>query len=330
MFHRSWLPKHKDKIFALSKTKIPLTKFQQLFPDVAAEDFSDGENVYALPIYIDTLSLIYNKDIFNSSAVAMPPKTWDEFKILIPKIRKIDNRTGAILRAAGAIGGTQNSIHNASDILDLIMMQFGVSFPKSAAEKVSLRDAEEALNFYTDFANASSLFYTWDDKFGDSLEVFSNGKTAIIFDYQSIIKNLKEKNPYLNIKSSPMLQFDLDNPINYPNYWGLAISNKSRNPIAAQDFILAFTTDEKIAEAYLKSSGHPPALRSLIARYQNDPDLGIFTKQALSARSWYQIDYNFINQTFSDMIESVIMNRSSIKDALEIAQNKINSFSISQ
>jgi len=328
MFHRSWLKKHGDKVLPFDQTKISLVKLQQLFPYVVEQDFSDGKNIYALPLYIDTLAVIYNKDIFDAAAIVSPPSTWDEFKILIPKLRKIDPKTNAILRAAGAIGGSLNSIHNASDILDLIMMQTDISsFPKTPDEKISFsQKQQDALNFYVEFVNPKSLVYTWDDNFSpDSLEAFANEKTAIIFDYQTNLKVLKEKNPYLNIGVSPMLQFDLDKPINFANYWGLAISKKSKNPAASQDFILSFVANETNSQAYLQSSNRPPALRSLIKKYQNDPILGVFANQALSARSWYQNDYNFINQVFSDMIKAVLVGKLSIKDALESAANKINS-----
>ena len=327
MFHRSWLGKHKDKILAFDKTKISLTKLRELFPSVIEQDFSDGQNIYALPLYIDTLATIYNKDIFDATAIAIPPTTWQEFKILIPRLRKIDPKTSAILRAAGAIGGSKTSIHNASEILNLIMMQANLSFPKNASEQLSFPlESEELLSFYVEFANPKSLVYTWNDGFSQgSLETFSNEEVAIIFDYQDNLKILKKKNPYLDIGVSSMLQFDLDKPINFANYWGLVISNKSKNPAAAQSFILNLALNETNSRKYSQLSGRPPALRKLISQYQDDPNLGVFANQALSAKSWYQQDYNFINQVFSDTIKSVLVGKLSIRDALETAENKINS-----
>ena len=326
MFHRSWLPANADKVLAFDKTKISLTKLRNLFPSVVEQDFTYGENIYALPLYIDTLATFYNKDIFDNLAIAVPPKTWDEFKLLIPKLRKIDQKTNTIIRAAGAIGGSNNSIHGASDIFTLVAMQEGVSFPKNPGEQLSFGSkGQNALAFYTEFANQKSLIYAWDDVFNYSLDAFANGQSAIIFDYQRTINVLKKKNPYLNIGIAPMLQFDLESKVNFADYWGLAISKKSPNPLAAQDLILALTTNDTYAKTYLLSSGRPPALRSLINKYQDDPDLGVFSQQALSASSWYQVDSDFISQAFSSMIESALANQVSIKDTLEVAENKINS-----
>ncbi len=326
MFHRSWLPKHYNKIYSFDTAKMSPSKLAELFPEVIEQDFSDGQYVYSLPLYLDSLATIYNKDVFNAAAVALVPKTWQEFEVLTPKLKKIDSETNAIIRAAGAIGGSNKSIYNASDILSLIMMQSGVSFPKNSSERLSFfLTGQEPLDFYLSFSNPKSLVYTWNDGFfQSSLDDFANGKIAIIFDYQSAIKTLKKKNPYLNFGVASMLQLDLDKPVNLADYWGLAISSKSKNLTASQDFILTITTDETLNKAYLLSANRPPALRILISQYQITPVLGIFASQALSAQSWYQKDRNSASQAFSDMIESVSLGKFSIRDALENAQNKIN------
>ena len=40
-------------------------------------------------------------------------------------------------------------------------------------------------------------------------------------------KNIKEKNPFLNIELS-MLQFPNKKSVNYANYWGLAVRSKAK------------------------------------------------------------------------------------------------------
>lgn len=325
MFGNTWLAKHGDKVLPFDKTKISLTKLQQLFPTVVEQDFYNGTNIYALPLYIDTLATIYNKDIFDSLAIAVPPKTWLDLELLIPKLRQIDSKTNKLKRAAVAIGGSNQSIDGASDILNLLMMQKGVEFPQSASEKINFgQQGEDALNFYLQFSNPKSLTYTWDDNFSDSsLSAFSSNQVAVIFDYAKNTSVLNKQNPYLSIGIAPMMQFDSAIP-SFAKYWGLAVSKNSKNYSLAQDFIIFLTTNGTNSKKYLGASGHSPALKSLIAQYQDDPILGVFASQALSARSWRQVDSDFISQTFSDMIKTVLANKSSVKDALYEAGDKIN------
>ncbi len=185
----------------------------------------------------------------------------------------------------------------------------------------------EAFNFYLQFADPSSDYYTWNDNIDNSLNLFSQGDLAIMFNYQSAVQIIKEKNPYLSFGASLMPQFDTGRPMNYSDYWGLAVSAQSANKVASWNFVVSATADPKVSEAYLGANGKPPALRSLIDKYKNDPSLGVFAKQALTAKSWSQPDSNGVKQILSDMIESVINGKLSSDKALGQAVNQILSLS---
>ncbi len=327
MFHNTWLTKHYGKVMPLPvESGFSITQMRQLFPQVIEADFTNGGNIYALPIYIDTLAFLYNKDFFDAKGVAMTPKNWNEFQYVIPRLRELDfgNR---IIKAGAAIGGSERSIDKASDLLSLIMLQLGTQMINQSGEAEFARTgADKALNFYLQFSNPNSQSYTWNDNLRPSLDNFSQGGAGAIFNYQSAISVIKAKNPYLNLAVSPMLQLaGANQPINYADYWGLTVSNQSQNPGIAWNFILYFSADPAIAEQYLEISKRPPALRSLIQKYLNDPDLGVFASQALTARSWAQPDSAGVRRIFSDMIESVLSGRLLIDSALEQAENEVNS-----
>jgi ABC-type glycerol-3-phosphate transport system substrate-binding protein len=120
-----------------------------------------------------------------------------------------------------------------------------------------------------------------------------------------------------------MLQLGTGGEVNYANYWGLAVSNKSLNKTLAYPFILNSTTDPQTSVTYLNATSRPPALRSLITLNSKNPGLGIFARQALTARSWYKIDDTSIDSIFSRMIDSVITGQLSATDALNQAEEKI-------
>src|SRR3989338_7391256 len=75
---------------------------------------------------------------------------------------------------------------------------------------------------------------------------------------------------------------------------------------------------------YLSETSRPSARRDLIDIQRNDPQLGIFAVQALSAKSWFQIDNNSIDNIFADMVYDVNLGRASIRSALRAAESKIN------
>lgn len=333
MIHNTWLPKHYNKISPLPQEKLSFTDYSgQLFPKVVENDFTAKNVIYAFPLSIDTLAFIYNKDIFDKSGVALTPTTWDEFQNIIPKLRILD-KTGKISQAAAAIGGTDKSINRATDLLNLLMLQIGTQMVDSDFTRATFSQTGtngfspglSALNFYTQFTNPVNSDYTWNEGLHYSLDAFAEGSTATIFNYAYQLPDVKTKNPFLNFGVAPMPQYNQANPVNYANYWGYTVSNKSSYSDLAWDFILLLTTNKDNVKSYLQETQKPPALRFFIQdpTYLNDPVLGVFTKQILTAQSWLQIDNNKVETIFSDMIESVISGQQTAKTAINQAEAQI-------
>ena len=325
MIHSSWLPKHADKLSPIATSQLQIGRLRDLFPTVVEQDFApDGGLVYALPLYIDTLAMLYNQTIFDSEGIALTPKNWEEFQNLIPRLRELGS-DGRLIKAAAAIGGSAKSVSRAADLLSVLMLQAGVPM---VAPDFSRADFSEAgrtpLEFYTHFANPASEFYTWHDAFLNSLDSFAQEKTAIIFNYSSQVPVLQDKNPFLEIGVAPLPQpKGAEREVNYASYWGLAVANKFSNPLGAWNFIWALTINEKQAGVYGEKTGRLPALRTLLGQKLNDPILGVFARQALSARSWPQIDNLAIEAAFSKMIEDAVSGRLPLRETLQEAERTI-------
>ncbi len=112
-------------------------------------------------------------------------------------------------------------------------------------------------------------------------------------------------------------------PIAYPHYWGYAVAKQSKNPALAWDFVLSLTTNQSTVKDFISKTGKPPALNSLISEYLTDPNLNVFARQALIARSWPEIDSAAISQTFSEMIQSVITGAAYPAAALKTAADEV-------
>jgi ABC-type glycerol-3-phosphate transport system substrate-binding protein len=121
-----------------------------------------------------------------------------------------------------------------------------------------------------------------------------------------------------------MPQLNIEQFINYSDYWGIAVSRQSKNQISGWNFIIAVTADPDMSEIYLKATGKPPALRSLIEKYKTDANLSVFAKQALTAKAWMKSDSKVINQIISNMIEYVLSGKLSSDKAMNQAKNEIN------
>lgn len=325
MFHRSWVAKHGDKIVATPDSQFSLFNLRQMFPDVIETDFGFNQKVYALPLYLDTLAMLYNKDIFNAKNVALVPTTWEDLKNIVPVLVNFDF-SRQIKKAGAAIGGSDISINKASDLITTLFLQFNPSF-KSKKEKPLSFESEsvKALNFYLQFSNSSSDYYTWSEDFtNNSVDAFASGNAAIIFNYNRAIPKIKEKNPYLNFSVAPLPQVNPGQPVNFADYWGVAVSKQSKQQTQSWNFIISLTTNSQILASYLKESHRPPALRTLINQNLKDVDLGVFAKQSLTAKSVYQKDNIAFKKTISNMIESILTGKTDVSTAMRQANAEIN------
>ncbi|MCL4405429.1 MAG: extracellular solute-binding protein [Patescibacteria group bacterium] len=330
MFNNSWLPKHNNIVVPAPSSLISASTFESIFPQVATNDFVNGGHIYAMPLSIDTLALIYNRDIFNQSGIAVPPATWSQFEKVVLQTRK--ETYGIITRPAVALGGTLNSMANATDILNLLFLQEGTQMldPNTGQATFASQQGQAALSFYTKFAVPGGTYYTWYDPTGSALNSFASGKSAMFLGYASQIPQIKSQNPNINLGVSAMPQFSLSSQVNYPDYWGLAVSRESQYPTEAWDFINFVTTNQSVADSYAASSGRPPALRSLIAQYQSNATLGPYASQALTAEDWVQPDSDAVSTIFSNMIESVLNKSASVNRALQVAETSVNSLGTGQ
>ena len=333
MIHNTWLPKHKGKITPLPQQiageKTPLftlKDFKDQFVDVAEKDLVVGSDIYGLPLYVDTLALYYNKDIFNSLGIANPPKTWSEFNDSVEKITISENN---IISRSGAAIGTARNVNRSTDILSLLMLQSGVPMTNddnTSAEFTKITDGQDvgqvALEYYTDFANPAKRVYTWNNAQHYSVDAFQEGLAAMMFNYAHQVALLRSKAPRLNFGVAPMPQLNTSQTANYASYWVPTVSKFSKNSVAAWKFLVYLSSAPGVVP-YLNSATHPVARRDLVDQQQNEPEIGVFAKQALSAKSWYQIDNLAIENILADLIDDVNFKRRTVAEALRAAENKI-------
>jgi ABC-type glycerol-3-phosphate transport system substrate-binding protein len=327
MFKNSWLDKHKNKITPAPADLISPASFQNLFPQVVAQDFVRNNQIYAMPLSVDTLALVYNKDIFDQKKIAVPPATWNDFKTAVLQTRTLSS-VGTVTKPGAAIGGTLASMPNATDLLNLIFLQSGVTMTTSVGTQTQAAftnpEAASALTFYAQFATPKNRYYTWSDAQGADIDSFAAKKTAMIFAYASQLPDIKAKNPFINMAVQTMPQFDTSNAVNYASYWGLAVSSKTTNTAAAWDFINYVTTNETTAGNYVKATTKPPAFRPLIAKYLTDPTLGAYAAQALTARDWAEPDPDAVSDIFNTMIKSALKGTLTTDQILRTAADSVN------
>lgn len=354
LIHNTWLPGFSDKILPAPVSVFGEQQFRNNFVDVAANDFLSQGSVWAAPLSVDSLGLYYNKDLFNEAGITAPPADWDEFVKDVQILTKINN-FGEIVQSAAAIGTAEN-INRSPNLISLLFMQSGLDMvDKNGRAGFSNPKGENALNFYTQFSKSGSPYYTWNRNMHYSIDAFSEGNLAMMFNYSWHISTITGKSPKLNFAVASIPQFSNSPQVNYANYWGFAVAkNKSVPSSLNQDIRVAeswklvnFLTvkPEKPLEAqggglavggagvdpnfdpafnYVTKTRRPAARRDIIEMQKNDPWLGAFAKGNLIAKSWRQNDPDAVEGVLMEMIENVNMGRSTIREALESAVKRIS------
>ncbi len=354
--HNSWLPEHRELLAPIPVaadfaslpeeeraplenqiTELPgLREFVNTYVDVVADDFVSEGRVYAVPLYVDSLALFYNKDLLSTAGFPSPPTTWSKFSEMASALTTKDDQD-RIIRAGAAMGAARN-INRSTDILSALLIQNGVAAVDSTRQsvtfnrEVTLADGTEvtpgldALTFYTDFTNPTKPNYSWsnDPTIWYSIDNFAASDVAMMINYSHQAPEVRAANAKLNFAVAPLPQADDSRfDVTYANYWGQGVSNSSGVQIDAWNFINYLSRDDNNL-TYLQNTRRPPAKNSQIAAFANDLDLGVFADQAQTAKSFYTPDLNLTETVFAQAIEDVNFGRRTPEDAFNVAASQLN------
>lgn len=329
--HNTWFPKYKSKLSPMpdkipypefvksgsgisekttvvmkEATGISLKQMRDSFVQVVEMDTmarvsttSTKVGVFALPFYMDTLAMYYNKDILAQNAIVKPALDWNQLRSHAKTITRYVKDSETITQPGIALG-TGRGVHRAGDILIALMAQNGALIAKddggfafhTPGNTTPARDealpGARALRFYLDFGNPYSDAYSWNYDQGDALEAFAAGKLGYYFGYSYDMPTIKSKNPRLNFDVAALPQFEAQKPKNVSNYWMETVSNKSKYKNEAWLFIKETATDKEALAKFLKQTKRASALTALIETQKDEIDVSVFATQSLTGRTWYR------------------------------------------
>jgi len=317
---------------------LSLRALRQDFLDIVSEDVvrpyrpnpnnEPIDRIFGLPMGVDTMALFYNRDLLNAAGIAQPPQTWSEFQENVVSLTSISEND--VIQQSGAAIGTSQNVERSFDILSLLMLQNGTPMLDDRGQATFSREtdrdfvpAENAVRFYTDFANPLKEVYTWNADQPESFDAFTTGKTAFFFGYSYHIPFIRSQAPRLNFEITNMPQIGESRTVNYANYWVESVAKASEHSNWAWDFIQFATGPEQVT-SYLEATGKPTARRALIQSQIEMDDLFIFASQLLTSTSWYRgDDAEVAEDALLDLID-ITLQGGDLSRALRDAQNQVN------
>ncbi len=320
--------RHGDKIEQIPYTAYPQVNYDATFVQ-AAEIYKRDQGLVALPFALDPLVMYWNRDLFTNESIAEPPKYWDEFLTMTPKLTKINPRTSEITQSTISFGEFVN-VNNAKDILAMLFLQVGnpiVKFDKglftsALVEKTGDRtstneDIVSAFRFFMDFSNPQKSIYSWSRARGSSQDEFINGNLAVYFGHASEYKTLAAKNPHLNFAVAPVPQpRNTKVEVTYADVYGLAVMKSSKNKQTAFVAVQRLLDTQPTAQ-FAQTFNLPPVRRDLLVQRPTDTALSVFYDAALRARTWLDPRPEDSDKAFQSTVESVSSGRNTIAAAIE-------------
>jgi len=303
--HNTWLPMLKKDLSPAPESVIALSELSNYYP-IVEQNFVSGGKLYALPMGIDGLALLYNEDIFNEAG-ATPPADWNTLRKLAFDLTVTNPETGIIKRAGVALG-TTNNVEHWSDILGLLILQNSGNPGKPSEAAV-----QDALTFYTIISTQDK---SWDSSQPNSVYAFATGTVAMILAPSWQISEIEAINPDLNFKVAPAPVLPSAN-FAWATYWGEAVPISSKNSVEAWKFIKYLSSPEALQKMYagasqIRAMGEPYPLTSMSSTLANDPLAGSFVTQGPNYKSWYMASRTYddgindqLNKYYEDAINGI-------------------------
>lgn len=221
----------------------------------AMNTFRDDEQIFGLPLQIESSLLFYRRDLLEEAGLDGPPETMEELREYAAALDN-DNRAGFAMRGKGAAATSQ--------IVNLLYSFGGEWLNEEGQSALNSPESQEALRFYADLLRNYGPPGPANMHWAEVTSLYAQDQAAMIFDanvFRSIMEDpaqalevVRENTGYAPLPEGPAGR------VPAVLVWGLSINQASDDPEAAWYFIQWALSPEMQARAILE--GVPAARAS--------------------------------------------------------------------
>lgn len=312
MVNNSWVGDYEK--YSKASNNIDYATFNSIFYPAASTDFAhDKQNVYGVPLWMDTLAILYNKDILTSKSIQEPSTNWVEFK---KQAQTLTSKEGGTIKVAGFASGNFANVSYGFELANILLLQNGVQMMNDQTQPIfaTFSESVPAIQYFKSFQQDTSS--TWNTSMQNDSAAFLEGKVAMIastsYRYRDILKYNKGFNINLNIGVSqiPQITGQSEPVINFADYWGAMVSDSRGNATYAWAFLQWLTQPEQLRKlsdnvaASTESFGLLYPRKDMAQILQTDPDLAVFNASLPYAQSWYMVNGTKVEEEFAKILSS--------------------------
>lgn len=300
-FHNTWLPSMTEIVAPLPKTVMTDKEFEGTFYKIAQTDLKIGKDYHGLPLMIDGLVLVYNKDLFANVGVSAPPKTWEDVINIANELRVKDADNNVL--TSGIALGTANNIEHFSDIFAWMLLQNGADITN-----LSSPNAVEVLRNYRQFAEPP--FTYWSSSLPNNINAFTQGQVGMIIVPSWQILEIKKANNDLKIGVAPLPILPGGDQISLASYWVEGVSKTSKHQAEAWAFLHFLTQKETMTTLYQEETktrlfGEPYSRVDLKDKLIQNEYIGPVMSQAATMKSLPMISRTYDNGINDEIVKYI-------------------------
>lgn len=277
---------------------------------------SYGDRLYAIPLYQDVGTVVYNKKLFAEAGITKMPETWSEMRTDAPLLAA---RGIPLLDYAGSPAQTLNLTY-----YQFLWQAGGSVFSKNGKQVViDSKQGVSALSFLVDLEKEHAMppdAATNGSQPG--LSPFEQGKAAMTFgiDLQTaeqIAGYIGRQNVVIGSPLTDKRQVTFGNP------GGLVLTKDAAHAAGAKLF-LQYLMEPKVEAQISQATGYF-APRKDVAIQSKDPWVKSFSEALPYAYAGDQnIEARKVMAVVADSVQSALLNKQSPKQALEQATQQAN------
>lgn len=214
------------------------------FYSEAVKEMTYEDQLYGLPLLVDTRVIFYNKDLMGEEPV---PTTWDQMIEVAPKLTKREN--GKLTQAGFSLEDV--------GLFNMYALQAGLSLISEKDNTIQFdnEQGKSVLDFWDTLQNKEKVY---DRGFDDSGNQFAAGKLAMYYNGPWALADL-DKIDGLNYGVSLPLAGPDGDVGSIMGGFGLVIPKNAANQEGAWDFMKWWTTQPENGVEFAKISGWLPA-----------------------------------------------------------------------
>lgn len=344
----TWVAQNYKKLTPAPSNFATPQVIQDVFVKVVEQDSifidTDGqEKVFSIPLFVDTLALYYNDEIFEKQLpeLGKPGQTWESLRSISSVLSLPDTENNLI--KSGIALGTGTGILRSADVIQLMFMQQGINFYDNNFSRftfASNNKTTEVATLYNSFNKLPGGYPSWEDSLGSPTEkeiyAFATGKTAMIFGYSYLYKDIQniielaKRNGDQTINLKDVLiteapQFEnSQNQLYLANYYTEAVTRNSKYPDQSWKLI-TYLADPVNLRQYYKNDFKPTSRRELINEQRENRIYAPFANQLGAATSIPLFDKSEFNKIIQSTLDTFpTLTQATLRSSLANAQNELN------